>query len=164
MKAAFIAKDLGKVNDVYQKLRNHDNRIGKVVQNLQLEQGSEISELVKTLKEQKKQHAEANRKNAKQLKQWRELLEKNGVAKVTEAACSSNDDLWEKLKKSLIDKGMTKAEADSLMDPIYTNLQKLERPPVVETGPKAKTDNIRIMCVDMRNEGILFDNLYRPNW
>ena len=157
MKASFIAKDLGKVQDVYHKLGKHDKRIERVLQDLQLHSNSEISEMTKMMKEQRKRDAEANKKFAKQLKKWEELLKVSTVEKVTEAACSTNIDLWKKLKQDLTDKGMTKEDADLLMNPIYANLQKLEPTSVVQNGPKIKTDGIRILCVDMRNEGT-YDN------
>ena len=153
-KATFITKDLGKVRDLYQKLGKHDKRIERFLQDLQLHSGAQISEVTKMMREQRKQDAKTDKQNAKLLQQWQELLQKNGVDKVCEAACSTDADLWKNLKKDLMEKGMTEADADSLMYPIYVKLQKLEPPHLARNGPKVKTEGFRILCVDMRNEGI----------
>lgn len=160
-KGNFIIKDLREVEDLNLKLEKHDKRIGRLLRTLQIG-GNEW--IYAALEKQRKQDASESKKRAKESKKWKTYLDENGIDKLSLAARSPDEKVWEKLKDDLTKKGISETDMEATIRMIQNNLQKLKVEPTPSSpvpvpaigkppSPR-KQEDIRILCVDRSDMGM----------
>ena len=151
-KMKFVYVDVGKLKDLDLKLKNHDTLINSILQKLQSATGDAIyaqtaklqqqsADMVKAFHQQHEEVMKAFKKIEGQTtkrEKWEEVVNQHGIEAVSQAARGQDDRPWLLIKEDLVKKGLSKEEAENLLNPIRLGLNDLQASGPVSVSPHPK--------------------------